>query len=59
MEQAFITAALPNMKNPPRLKDLLLDVDEKPRRRQDWQTIKAMMMAAMPPEPKEATDGGQ
>jgi hypothetical protein len=53
MTQAFYTALLPNMKTPPKLKDLLVDVDAKPRGKQSWQEMKAVLMAAMPPEPKE------
>lgn len=49
VEQAYLTAALPNMKDPPALKDLLVDVDAKPRGKQDWRAIKAALTLALPP----------
>lgn len=51
MTQAFWTAALPNMKDPPNLRGLLVPVDDAPaRRKMDWQAIKAAMQIALPPE---------
>lgn len=52
MEQAFWTAAIPNSKDPIALKDLLVEVDAKPRRKQTWQEIKAALMSALPPTPE-------
>lgn len=36
-----------NSKTPTKLKDLMLDVDEKPRRKQSPAEIKAMLMLAL------------
>lgn len=47
METAYLAAIVPHQKNPPKLKDLLLDVDEKPRRKQSPAEIKAMLMLAL------------
>lgn len=47
MEVAFIAAAAPHQKTPVKLKDLLIDVDAKPRRRQSPEEIKAMLMLAL------------
>jgi len=57
MEQAYVTAMLPNMKNPPKLDELLIDVDAAPRRKQGWQEIKAALQLALGTQ--EASDGGQ
>jgi len=47
MTQAYWTAAIPNMKNPPRLEALLVPIGPKPRK--PWQEIKAALLFAMPP----------
>jgi len=45
MVQAYWTALLPNMKNPPKLKDLL--ADEAPRRAKSWQEMKFALAIAL------------
>ena len=55
MTQAFWTALLPNMKTPPTLKELLVEIDEQPSTPQDWRAIKAALMVAMPPEEPTST----
>lgn len=46
MVQAYWTALLPNMKNPPKLKDLLSD-EASPRRVKSWQEMKAALAIAL------------
>ena len=54
MTQAFYTAALPNMKTPLKLKDLLVDEDDAPRAPMGWEAIRAALVIALSPEaPKE------
>lgn len=51
MTLAFYIAALPNQKKPVPLKDLLVDVDDdRPRRKQSWEEIKAALVVALNPE---------
>lgn len=45
MTLAFYVAALPNQKDPVKLSDLLVKVDEELR--QDWRDVKARIMAAL------------
>jgi hypothetical protein len=52
MEQAYWTAAIPNTKTPIKLKDLLVDVDAKPRGKQTWQEIKAALTSALATTPQ-------
>lgn len=47
VEAQFAVAAATNSKTPTELKDLLLDVDEKPRRKRTPDEIKAMLMLAL------------
>jgi hypothetical protein len=48
MEQAQAVAAFMSAK-PPKLTDLLIDVDAKPSSKASWQEIKAAMIVAFPP----------
>lgn len=47
METAYLAAIVPQHKKPPKLKDLMVDVDEKPRRKQTAMEIKAALMLAL------------
>lgn len=47
METAYIAAALPHQKNPPKLKDLLIDVDDRPRRKKTPAEMMASLMLAL------------
>lgn len=50
--QAYYTAAIPMMKKPPKLKDLLVPEQGAPRRRKSAQEIKAALMFALGVKPK-------
>lgn len=55
MVQAFWTAALPNMKHPPKLRDLMIDEDgPRPRRKLSPEQIKAALIMALGPGRKDA-----
>ena len=47
VEALFTVKSAANSKTPTKLKDLMLDVDEKPRRKQSPAEIKAMLMLAL------------
>lgn len=49
MTLAYYTAAIPNSKKPIALRDLLVDLEDKPKT-QDWRQIKAALLWAMPPK---------
>lgn len=53
MTQAWYTAAIPLMKKPPALKDLLVPEDAAPKRRKSAAELKAALMFALgAPKPK-------
>lgn len=56
MKAAWYAGSMQLFKKPPRLADLMADLDDTPRR-QTWQEIKAALMFAMPP--KKAGKNGQ
>jgi len=56
--QAYYTAAIPLMKKPPALKDLLVPERGEPRRRKTPQQIKAMLMFALGVKTKKAETSG-
>lgn len=49
MTQAYWTAVIPHQKKPIALKDLLVDIDNRPKSRKPWQELKAVLMLAIGP----------
>lgn len=47
METAYYAAVVPHMKNPPKLKDLLVNPTDAPRRKQSWEQMKAALAIAL------------